>query len=111
MSRRLPSSFAPGYCCPEQEDTPLVIAGESYGAGRAGSVAYQLLKRGFNIRGVALISNSEGLPRYRDQDIIATGIHLGDYAVAELYYKKLPSDLGTTPQTARASAERWARET
>ena len=93
------------------EDTPLVIAGESYGAGRAGSVAYQLLKRGFNVRGVALVSNTEGLPRYRDQDIIATGIHLGDYAVAELYYKKLPPDLGTTPQTARASAERWARET
>jgi Serine carboxypeptidase len=91
------------------EDTPLVISGQSYAAGRAGSVAYQLLKRGFKVRGLALVSNTQGLPRYPEQGLIAPAMHVGDYAVAALYYHKLPPDLGTTPDAARAEAERWAR--
>jgi hypothetical protein len=93
------------------EDIPLVIAGQSYGSGRAGSVAYQLLKRGLNVRGLALISNTTGLPDYADRPTIALAMHTGDYAVAALYYRKLPPEFGTTPDQARATAERWARET
>jgi len=93
------------------EKTPLVIAGQSYGAGRAGGVAYQLLKRGMNVRGLALISNTTGLPDYPDRPTIALAMHTGDYAVAALWYKKLPPEFGTTPDAARAIAERWARET
>ena len=92
------------------EDAPLVIAGESYGAGRAGSVAYRLLQRGMNVRGLALISNTTGLPRYAGEETIAPAMHVADYAVAAQYFKRLPAELGTTPAAARASAEKWARE-
>jgi carboxypeptidase C (cathepsin A) len=92
------------------EDRPLIIAGQSYGAGRAGASAYQLLKRGFDVRGIALISNTQGLPRYPEEEILADAMHVGDYAVAALYYKKLPPGLGATPAEARAKAEQWARE-
>ena len=93
------------------EDAPLVIAGQSYGSGRAGGVAYQLLKRGMNVRGLALISNTSGLPDYPDRSRIALALHTGDYAVAALYYKKLPPEFGTTPEAARTLAETWARQT
>lgn len=93
------------------EDAPLVIAGQSYGSGRAGSTAYQLLKRGLNVRGLALISNAAGLPDYPDRALVSLAIHTGDYAVAALHFKKLPPELGTTPETARAIAERWALQT
>jgi hypothetical protein len=93
------------------EGVPLLIAGQSYGAGRAGGVAYQLLKRGLNVRGLALISNTTGLPDYADRATIALAMHTGDYAVTALYYRKLPPEFGTTPDQARAIAERWARET
>jgi len=93
------------------EDAPLVIAGQSYGAGRAGGTAYQLLKRGMNVRGLALISNTTGMPDYPDRATIALALHTGDYAVAALYYKRLPPEFGTTPDQARTLAERWARET
>jgi len=93
------------------EDTPLVVSGQSYAAGRAGSTGYQLLKRGLKLRGIVLVSNSEGLPHYPDQERISAAVHVGDYAVAALYYHKLPGDLGTTPAAARAEAERWAHET
>src|SRR3546814_15254159 len=90
---------------------PLIVAGQSYGAGRAGSVAYRLLERGFDVRGLALISNTQGLPDYPDQALIAPAMHVADYAVTALYYHKLPVEYGTTPAAARAAAERWARET
>ncbi|RIA37940.1 carboxypeptidase C (cathepsin A) [Hephaestia caeni] len=90
---------------------PLIVAGQSYGAGRAGSVAYRLLERGFDVRGLALISNTQGLPDYPDQALIAPAMHVADYAVTALYYHKLPAEYGTTPAAARAEAERWARET
>jgi hypothetical protein len=93
------------------EGTPLVIAGQSYGSGRAGAVAYQLLKRGMNVRGLALISNTTGLPDYPERPTIALAMHTGDYAVAALYFHKLPAEFGATPQAAREFAERWARET
>jgi hypothetical protein len=93
------------------EDAPLVIAGQSYGAGRAGGVAYQLLKRGMNVRGLALISNTTGLPDYPDRATIALAMHTGDYAVAALYYRRLPPQFGATPAAAREIGERWARET
>jgi carboxypeptidase C (cathepsin A) len=92
------------------EDRPIVLSGQSYAAGRAGSAAYALLKRGFKVRGLALVSNSQGLPPYPDQERIAAAVHVGDYAVAALYYRKLPPSLGTTPEAVRASAERWAHE-
>lgn len=94
-----------------EEDAPLVIAGQSYGSGRAGSVAYQLLKRGFNVRGLALISATTGLPRYPEQDLISAAMHVGDYVVSALHYKKTPPELGATPEAVRAEAEIWARDT
>ncbi|WP_337187634.1 hypothetical protein [Phenylobacterium sp.] len=92
------------------EDAPLIIAGQSYGAVRAGAVTYQLLKRGFDVRGLALISNTTGLPDYPDRPLVALAMHTGDYAVAALHFGRLPPEFGTTPHDARAIAERWARD-
>lgn len=92
------------------ETTPLVIAGQSYGAGRAGATAYRLIQRGFDVRGLAIISNTTGLPTYPDQERVALAMHVGDYAVAALHFQKLPPAFGTTPDQARAIGEAWARE-
>lgn len=93
------------------EAAPLIIAGQSYGAGRAGATAYRLIQRGFDVRGLAIISNTTGLPPYPDQARIALALHVGDYAVAALHFKKLPAAFGTTPDQARAIGEAWARQT
>jgi carboxypeptidase C (cathepsin A) len=93
------------------EEAPLIVAGQSYGAGRAGAATYQLIKKGLNVRGLALISNTSGMPRYVGQELIAPAVHVADYAVAALYFNKLPSEFGTTPDAARTISERWARET
>ncbi len=91
------------------EDAPLIIIGESYGSGRAGSVAYRLLKLGFKVRGIGLFSNTTGLPEYPKENIIGPAMHIADYAVAALYYHRLAPDLGSTPAAARAIADHWAR--
>lgn len=93
------------------EDRPLVIAGQSYGSRRAGAVGYQLVKRGFDVRGIALISNTSTLPKYDDYDRISAAVHVADYAVTALYFKKLPAEYGATPDAARANADAWVRQT
>ncbi|WP_326523634.1 S10 family serine carboxypeptidase-like protein [Sphingomonas sp.] len=93
------------------EGAPLVIAGQSYGSGRAGSVAHALLKQGFKVRGLALISNTTGLPVYPDQARVSGAYRMADYAVTALYYDKLPAEYGTTPDAARRNAEDWVRAT
>lgn len=93
------------------EDAPLVIAGQSYGSRRAGAVGYRLVKSGFKVKAIALISNTSGLPTYPDQELISSAIHVADYAVTALHFRKLPAEYGTTPDAARAAAERWTNET
>ncbi|MDZ4374482.1 MAG: hypothetical protein U1C74_24080 [Phenylobacterium sp.] len=95
----------------DAQQAPLIVAGQSYAAGRAGSVAHDLIKRGYDVRGLLLISNTSGLPTYPDQGLISAAMRVGDYAVTALHYRKLPPELGTTPAEARAIAERWAKET
>lgn len=90
---------------------PLILAGQSYASGRAGSVAYSLLKRDMDVRGLALISSTVGLPGYADQDLVSEAFHIADYAVTALFYDKLPPEYGTTPDAARANAEQWVRDT
>lgn len=43
------------------EAAPIYLAGESWGAGRAGSVGYSLIKRGIPVKGLVLISGGSGL--------------------------------------------------
>lgn len=93
------------------EAAPLVIAGQSYGSGRAGSVAHALLKQGFKVRGLSLISNTTGLPTYADQSRISGAYRMADYAVTALHYGKLPAEYGATPDAARQNAENWVRVT
>lgn len=93
------------------EQSPVIVAGQSFGSARAGSTAYNLLRRGFDVRGLALISSTAGLPKYENQQMIGDAMHIGDYAVTALYYHKAPPELGNTPEEARSSAEKWARET
>lgn len=93
------------------EHAPLVIAGQSYGSGRAGSVAHALLKQGFRVRGLALISNTTGLPTFPDQGMVTGAYRMADYAVTALHFGKLPAEYGATPDAARANTEIWVRDT
>jgi len=92
------------------DETPVIVAGESYGSARAGRVGYALLKRGFDVAGLVLISGGNGLPSFENSRTVDWAMHVADMAVVALYFKKTPPELGSTPDAVRAATEKWVRE-
>ena len=93
----------------DASDAPVIVAGESYGSSRAGRVGYAVLKRGFNVAGIALVSGGTDLPS-AVSNTVDWAMHVADMAVVGLYLKKTPPELGTTPDAVRAATETWVRD-
>ncbi|TAJ71987.1 MAG: peptidase S10 [Phenylobacterium sp.] len=93
------------------EDAPIFLAGESWGAGRAGSVGYALLKRGVPVKGLVLISGGSGLPAAYGAPELLAALRVADLAPVALFHGRLPPELGRDADAARRNAAAWARET
>ncbi|MGH9883979.1 MAG: S10 family serine carboxypeptidase-like protein [bacterium] len=94
----------------DAEESPVFVAGESFGSGRAGRVGYAVLKRGINLAGILLVSGATDLPSFENATTVDWAMHVADMAVVGLYFKKTPPELGSTPDQVRAVTERWVRE-
>jgi carboxypeptidase C (cathepsin A) len=94
----------------DAEEAPVIVAGESYGSSRAGRVGYAVLKRGFNVAGIMLISGGTDLPTPENSTLTDWAMHVADMAVVGLYFKKTAPELGTTPDAVRTATEKWVRE-
>jgi carboxypeptidase C (cathepsin A) len=90
-------------------DSPIVLAGESYGTVRAQWVAEALERRHTAVSGVALVSGFLRL----DQKVppaMEAALLVPRYATAAYYHKKLPPELQSgTLQDAIDKANQWAR--
>jgi carboxypeptidase C (cathepsin A) len=91
-------------------DAQIFLAGESWGAGRAASVAYALAKRGIAVNGLVLISGGWGLNKSYGSDELRSALPIVDMASTALYYGKTAPDLGKDGKSVRQAAETWARE-
>jgi carboxypeptidase C (cathepsin A) len=92
----------------DADDAPVIVAGESYGSSRAGRVGYAVMKRGFNVSGIVLISGGTDLPTtYENSNVVDWAMHVADMAVVGLSLKRTPPELGSTPDAVRATTERW----
>jgi carboxypeptidase C (cathepsin A) len=102
------------------EQTPVFLAGESWGAGRAASVAYALEKRGITVNGMVLISGGWALNKSYGSPALQTALRVVDMASAALYYGKTgygktnsgnaSPDLEKDRTAVRQAAEKWVRE-
>ncbi|HEY6517228.1 MAG TPA: hypothetical protein VIY50_13890 [Steroidobacteraceae bacterium] len=90
---------------------PVFLAGESWGAGRAASVAYALEKRGVNVNGLILISGGFGLDRPYGSPSLLQAMGVVDMASTALYWHRSAPDLGKDPTTVRRAADAWVRAT
>jgi carboxypeptidase C (cathepsin A) len=93
------------------DDAQVFLAGESWGAGRAASVAYALEKRGIVVNGLVLISGGWGLNKSYGSDELRSALRIVDMASTALYYGKTAPDLGKDVKSVRQEAETWVRET
>jgi carboxypeptidase C (cathepsin A) len=95
----------------DEVGAPVFLAGESWGAGRAASVAYALEKRGINVNGLILISGGFGLDQHYGAPPLLQAMGVVDMASTALYWHRSAPELGKDPATVRAAAEAWARGT
>ena len=90
---------------------PVFLAGESWGAGRAASVAAALEKRGIDVNGLVLISGGFGLDQRYGSPSLLQALGVVDMASTALYWHRTAPGLGTDPATVRRAAEAWVRAT
>lgn len=90
---------------------PVFLAGESWGAGRAASVAYALEKRGIPVNGLILISGGFGLDRSYGSPSLLQALGVVDMASTALYWRRSAPDLGSDPAKVRRAADAWVRTT
>jgi carboxypeptidase C (cathepsin A) len=92
------------------ENAPLLLIGESWGAGRAGSVGHALQQRGIPVHALVLISGGTGLNNDPVPAALAQALRIVDLSVTALHHGRLPEDLDRSAEAIRAAAEAWARE-
>lgn len=93
------------------ESAPTWLAGESWGAGRAASVGYQLQQRGIDIAGLVLISGGWGLNESNVPKSLRQALTLVDMATAAAHHGRGPLQASEQLQAFRQSVETWVRDT
>jgi carboxypeptidase C (cathepsin A) len=92
------------------EDLPVLLAGESWGAGRAGSVGYQLLQRGIPVAGLVLISGGTGINREIGSPELRVALRVVDRTATARFFERVPEDAEASPADFARAAETWARD-
>lgn len=95
----------------DAHDNPLFLAGESWGAGRAANVGYELLERGIPVSGLVLISGGAGLQVPAAAKPLIEALKVAHLAATGLWHGRTAPELGRDPETLTGSAVRWVRET
>lgn len=90
----------------DADAAPVWLVGESWGAGRAGSVGYALEHRGIKVAGMVLISGGSGLHKAFVPRELSEALHVADLTATARFWNKAAGD----PQALQAQAETWARE-
>jgi len=93
------------------EERPIILAGESWGAGRAASVGYRLIRQGLPVKGLVLISGGDGLTGEYLPRTAATALRPIDLAPIALLHGRLDPALGTDAETVRVRTRAWVEQT
>jgi carboxypeptidase C (cathepsin A) len=94
----------------DAEESPVIVAGESYGSSRAGRVGYAVLKRGFNVAGIALISGGTDLPTPENSTLTDWAMLLADISCRRPLLQEDRARAGNDTDAVRTATEKWVRE-
>jgi len=92
------------------QTAPLWLAGESWGAGRAASVGYQLQHRGIAVAGLVLISGGWGINESPLPRELGQALTLVDMATAAVFHERVRMRSGETLEAFRQRLTAWARD-
>lgn len=90
-------------------DQPIYLMGESWGAGRAGRVAYALGKLGIDVDGLVLVSGGSGLSSVIPPEL-SQALRIVSYMPTVDYHGKTAEEFGGDLSAALEAGRKWARE-
>ena len=88
-------------------NTPVFLAGESYGTWRASGAAEALEKKGVRVAGVILISGGIQMGKV-SPDAVRTALFVAARTATAFYHKKLAPELLRDEKATLAEARKWA---
>lgn len=88
-------------------NTPVFLAGESYGTWRASGAAEALEKKGIRVAGVILISGGIQMGKV-SPDAVRTALFVPSRTAAAFYHKKLAPELMRDETATLDEARKWA---
>ncbi len=89
-------------------DAPLFIVGHSYGTTRAMAMSEILVRRGIDVKGIALLSGGFAVGQEPFPPGVETALALPGMTAAAFYHKKLAAELQRDLDAALKEAEAWA---
>lgn len=93
------------------EAAPIFLAGVSWGAPRAATVAHVLAKQGLPVHGTVMIAGEASLNHpYIPRDFFEALRVVGMAEVAR-FHGRLPPELGDDRETVEAVVDKWVRDT
>jgi len=98
----------------DAEDSPMLLIGESWGAGRAGSVGFRLEEQGIPIHALVLISGGAGLAENPVPESLRRALWIADLSTTALYHDRLNPEvvqsyrLDDPSEEIRETAIAWA---
>lgn len=92
-------------------NSPLYLAGESYGTTRASGLSNYLFEHGISLNGIFLISTIMNFQtaRFTRGNDLPYSLFLPTYTAIAHYHKKLPADLQTSLEKAVTEARAYAQ--
>jgi carboxypeptidase C (cathepsin A) len=90
-------------------DAPLHIVGHSYGTTRAMAMSEMLVRRGIDVKGIALLSGGLSLGQDPLPPGVETALAIPGMTAAAFYHKKLAPELQRDLDATLKEAESWAQ--
>ncbi|MBS1717175.1 MAG: hypothetical protein JSS72_05540 [Armatimonadetes bacterium] len=95
-----------------RQNAPVFLDGESYGTFRASGIAYSLLQRKVNLKGLVLVSNALSYEPFAGGNGFSDIYYLGyvpSYTAAAAFHHKLKAEWNNNPQAAIEESVRFTK--
>lgn len=95
----------------DAEDTPVFVGGGSWGAPRAATVGYALLKQGIPVHGTILMTGETSLNKPYISPLLFEALRVVGMAEVARFHKRLPPEFGDDRVAVAKAADAWVRQT
>lgn len=95
----------------DAEETPIFVGGVSWGAPRAATVAYALVKQGLPVHGAIMVTGETSINKPYVSRRLFEALRVVGMAEVARFHQRLAPDLGDDREAIEKAADTWVRST